>query len=231
MRKRHFFCYKGYTFIEMILVTVMIPLIAFAVYKSFTNVVNFMLHLGGGSEDDDGEAAMYVIFRPYLPDFFLRLQQDLENSNVFWEDFNIKFILTENPDEEEEEVNILLAFQALLPGEDRTSGESCPGFVVYMFANSHAVAVRFQIRYDQWPPQMDEGWPMEMLAFAQNFHVQHYSFDDESGGYVWGEPSPPVDEMPSFENLETAAVRITAEFPDQNITRTFWRRAEEHGYY
>jgi len=229
-RKKRLFYIKGYTFIEMILVMVLIPILAFAVYRTFNNCINLVGRLGFGGEDFFSHMG-----NGNLADGFLQIRQDLENSKYFTKIFGFfKFALFRDSNSENDQT--ILVFQTLLPKkvEDKQTYQKVPGFVVYIFQHpkqddiaGNQVMARFYLYYNEMF-SFSEALLMSrarMLICAKNYYVEYYYFDKTQAEYRWAKRQENQEE--GFVDVDPVALRITVEFSDQNVTSTFWRRTSE----
>ena len=228
MRKRKgLFLNKGYTFLEVILVSVMIPMIAFAVYATFSNCLNLLF-----TSSIFGENLFYDLGQGHLPQSLLQLREDLSNSKYFAQNLGShKFALFQDPHSDGDQT--ILVFQTLLPSEDRMSGGRVPGVVAYFFQHPGPgrdgpgpVAFRVYLYYNEMfhiPHErlMDR---FSFIMFAENYNVEYLYLDQAAGGYEWGQRQEDIGGGAPYLDIDPIAVRLTVMFPGQNITSTFWRR-------
>lgn len=191
---------KGFTFVELLLVTAMLSVIGLAIYSTFSSGINFWLRLSQEKNDED------VII------FFEKISSDLRNS------FRYRDIDFKGSGDE-------VSFPVIAEFETKHGKRKGVGRVDYVFdRRGESIKVK-QSNYSEvylGRPHYER----ELVNNIRSLNFKYYYYNPEEEKYFWTGSWQSRDDA-SFgvvaEKKIPLAVRIEVEVKDENRSRIFQR--------
>jgi len=213
----------------------MLPLIAFCIYKTFTNGFNIIM---GTIFQEEGLAELHA------NSYFQQLNADLKNClhSEVWPDGGSFAIVKDIQFEEGSEKITGLGILGFVPtSEDRGEGQRDPAGIIYFFSQDFRAVGRAALRIRDVLSQEDQD-PFENAQWniiwgVEDIEYEIYLYDSEQGQYAWrgfegeagsiGEEGFEPPEEAFYAGMPPAALRVTLILDDKNITRTMWHHYKE----
>lgn len=188
---------RGFTFVEMLLATVMVSLIAVALYVMLANGIKVWEVVNQESSQID------------INIFVERISEELKNSFDFK---NIVFYGEKN----------ILSFPAKLNVPERENGfMQGVGKVQYSYDSRTKTLSRQQFDYQQLCAG-EKAEPQMLVKKLDSFLFKYYFYDEEKKDFFWTNIWPPP-ELKSNTILFPLAVRIEMSFKENNTVKTYQR--------
>lgn len=188
---------KGFTLVEILLVTVILSMVALAVYTTFNNGIKLWKRM---SQD---------VLQEDVNIFFSKISNDLRNSFRY---SGIEFFGVEDS----------IAFA--IPGKFRVQEEveSGIGQVSYSFCKKTNTINRVRTNYSQL--YLDKPGPIyQVVSNIRSLNFQYYCYDTQQEEYLWvdawNEEQVPLPLEVKIDEHLPLAVKIEVEFDDNNESK------------
>lgn len=188
---------KGFTLVELLLVTVLLSVIGAAVYAAFSSGVNLWQRINAEMRVED------------INLFFDKVARDLRSTFYFTA---IRLQGTASR----------ISFPAVVSLRTEEGVKQQPGQISYQFNTQYRRLERKEADYSQ-VYRGKGGLEHALLDDIQSFHVQYYYYEPEQEEYLWTQAWPIQEGTFGQETEPTLplAVRMTIGIKDGNTKRQF----------